>query len=312
MRQIGHLDTAEKASLFADFLVASDIRAQSEPDEDLWAIWVFNEDQCMHAQEMLEHFKANPEDVRYEDATDRAKRRLRIEQKQNREASKNLIDVRSQWSTTGQARRIPLVVTLCTICVVLALLTYRGALPRIRYALFFSSPIARDSQESAASDPFRDIRAGQVWRLVTPVFLHSNSDPFQLHLLFNLYWLVVLGGQIEKRRGWMFLSLFFLVVAVFSCAAQAVLEGPFFVGMSGVNYGIFGFVWMKSRLDPWSGFFVHKNTVFVLVGWFIICFLGVIPNVANTAHAAGLIIGIILGYGSTILGRGPRNRPAPS
>ncbi len=39
--------------------------------------------------------------------------------------------------------------------------------------------------------------------------------------------------------------------------------------MSGVLYGLFGYVWMKSRYEPSSGFYVTPNTVMWMVGWFL-------------------------------------------
>jgi rhomboid protease GluP len=51
------------------------------------------------------------------------------------------------------------------------------------------------------------IRAGELWRLITPVFLHASI----LHIAFNMYALVVFGRGIEARYGHgRFLLLYFL------------------------------------------------------------------------------------------------------
>jgi rhomboid protease GluP len=51
------------------------------------------------------------------------------------------------------------------------------------------------------------IRAGEVWRLVTPVFLHGSL----LHIGFNMYALFIFGRGIEARFGHLrFLLLYFL------------------------------------------------------------------------------------------------------
>jgi rhomboid protease GluP len=51
------------------------------------------------------------------------------------------------------------------------------------------------------------IRAGQLWRLVTPVFLHASI----LHIAFNMYALFIFGRGIEARYGHgRFLLLYFL------------------------------------------------------------------------------------------------------
>jgi rhomboid protease GluP len=51
------------------------------------------------------------------------------------------------------------------------------------------------------------IRAGQLWRLITPVFLHASI----LHIAFNMYALFIFGRGIEARYGHgRFLLLYFL------------------------------------------------------------------------------------------------------
>ncbi len=51
------------------------------------------------------------------------------------------------------------------------------------------------------------IRAGQLWRLITPVFLHASI----LHIGFNMYALFIFGRGIETRYGHSrFILLYFL------------------------------------------------------------------------------------------------------
>jgi rhomboid protease GluP len=51
------------------------------------------------------------------------------------------------------------------------------------------------------------IRAGELWRLVTPVFLHASI----LHIAFNMYALFIFGRGLEARYGHgRFLLLYFL------------------------------------------------------------------------------------------------------
>lgn len=56
------------------------------------------------------------------------------------------------------------------------------------------------------------IRIGQVWRLITPVFLHDSSLPYGLlHIGFNMYALFLFGRGLEARFGhWRFTLLYFL------------------------------------------------------------------------------------------------------
>jgi rhomboid protease GluP len=56
------------------------------------------------------------------------------------------------------------------------------------------------------------IRAGQIWRLITPVFLHDSTLPYGLlHIGFNMYALFLYGRGVEARFGhWRFTLLYFL------------------------------------------------------------------------------------------------------
>ena len=109
-----------------------------------------------------------------------------------------------------------------------------------------------------------------------------------------------------------------LVVAVLSNLAQyffghPVRDGgeihwfrqPNFGGMSGVVYGLFGYVWMKARFDPELGLSIHPNTLIFMMLWFFLCMIPwfetlIGSGVANAAHAGGLIAGMLIGYVPTI------------
>jgi GlpG protein len=163
-----------------------------------------------------------------------------------------------------------------------------------------------------------EIRAGQVWRLITPIFIHAGAA----HLIFNSLAMLDLGSMVEARRGSLRLLLLVLVLAVASNLGQYYLElpnfrewplhfrhgAPNFCGISGVAFGLMGYVWMKSRFDPESGFFLHRQAVIMMMAWFVICLLGVIPgvNFANTAHSVGLLVGVIWGYASSWISKRPR------
>jgi GlpG protein len=139
---------------------------------------------------------------------------------------------------------------------------------------------------------FQSIGQGQVWRLVTPILIHFSV----LHIFFNMWWLRDLGAAIEFHRGSGRFALLVLAIAVASNVAQFRMSGPAFGGMSGVVFGLFGYIWIKSRTQPESGFYVHPNTAFWVMVWFFLCMTGTVGAIANWAHGVGLIVGLVIGY----------------
>jgi hypothetical protein len=69
-----------------------------------------------------------------------------------------------------------------------------------------------------------------------------------------------------------------------------------FGGLSGVVYGLLGFAWVAGRLNPrWLGMAPATPIMLFMVGWLVICMLGVFDvlgfSVANAAHLGGLLSG---------------------
>lgn len=132
---------------------------------------------------------------------------------------------------------------------------------------------------------------GEVWRFVTPIFLHGSL----LHILFNMMWLRSMGMAIELTRGTGRFVLLCLILAVTSNIGQLFWSGPFFLGMSGVVFGLIGYVWMKGKTQPQLGIGLEQQTVVMSILFLVLCMAGVFGNIANAAHLVGFFGGILIG-----------------
>jgi GlpG protein len=189
----------------------------------------------------------------------------------------------------------PLTFVLIVISGVVAIYSKLGADPQTIMRLFMTDYTVSD-RFLAWNNHLPEIMHGQVWRLITPIFIHYGA----LHILFNMLWLRDLGSMIEGRQSSWMLAALALVIAACSNLAQFWYGGPAFGGMSGVVYGLLGYIWMRGKFDPGSGLYLHPSTVTMMIIWFFACFTPIIPHVANGAHATGLIIGLAWGYLSSL------------
>jgi GlpG protein len=294
MRQIGTIPNEEWMQRLADYLFTLGIRIQAEPAPSGFAVWAIDEDRVAQARDELARFVQNPDDERYKSA-EREARRLRDQLvAREKERQKNVVDVRSQWRVP---RTKPVTLFLIAASCVVALATGFGEEPQnpIAQKLLFASYNA-DGVYRLAFRGESEILHGQVWRLITPIFLHFGP----MHLVMNMLATHSLGTLLETRLGAWRLALMALVIGLISNVAQYLYHGPNFGGMSGVAFGLFGYAWIKSEFDPDSGIFIPPRSVAMMLGWLVLCMTGLLGPVANAAHFAGLLVGILIGYGPVI------------
>lgn len=285
MRLIGSFNTEKHALRFWSYIkkkgIESSLEKADSPKEVNWEVWIAEEDQVDSAFSFLSEFQADPEDQKYEVSS-------QIKDAKTKNPSRNRgfreFNLRDKWQRTDRSAGT-MTLSLIITCVAVFLLSGMGKNTELVGGFFISEKI--DGQLS-------EFLNGEIWRVFTPIFLHFNF----LHILFNMFWLHDLGGQIEKRKGPKFFISFILLIALVSNLTQFTLTGPAFGGMSGVVYGLFGYVWVKTRLDPADGFRLDPMVAMIMFGFFLICFTGVFGGIANWAHAGGLAVGLAWGYGS--------------
>ncbi len=139
--------------------------------------------------------------------------------------------------------------------------------------------------------------SGEWWRLLTPIFLHFSV----MHVAFNCLWLWVFGSKIERYHGGLYLLFIVLFVGVLSNVAQYIHtpNNPF-GGMSGVVFGLLGYLWLRCKLAPVQALSLPPALVGLLLFFLVLGFTGGMDllaggAIANAAHLGGLIAGGLLG-----------------
>ncbi len=286
MRLIGHVASESSARTFGDYLYVQGIENQIDHEQaDGWAIWVVDEDKIERAADLLKAFRENPTDARYRAQAKGAANLRAAEEKSEAAWRKKLVDRRHLFRPLTGYGFGPLTLGLILISVTVFLLSRFGEEPQRIMSLFISEVVG-------GASPLPEVRQGEIWRLFTPIFIHFNV----LHIFFNMLWLRDLGSMIEGRQSSLYLAILVVAIAVGSNLGQYFTSGPVFGGMSGVVYGLLGYVWIRGKYDPGSGLFLHQSTVVMMMIWFVLCYTGILGPVANTAHAVGLVMGTAWGY----------------
>lgn len=330
MRQIGTLPTEHQASVLTDWLIAEGIEAKHERELAGFEIWVKDEDKLSRARAEFEAYLAEPQAAKYAESAARAAEVRRNRQEQQRQYERRI----QRGSTALTTGRSTLTIAMVIASILVGILTNLGQMPRgpneTMKALAFNSVPAKEAAElkdKYGLDPdswglkFASIRKGELWRLVTTAFIHFGA----LHLIFNMIWLYQLGRMVETRYGTAFLGGLCVAVEIASSfvqvavpvaqggAAVNILDTNLMIylgGMSGVVYGLFGFIWVKAAIDPQSRFFLPPSTIVIMIGWMFFCMVsptgmmsetaeGVKNSVANWSHGAGLAMGMLCGWLAT-------------
>jgi GlpG protein len=291
MRLIGHLKNERAARLFGDFLHAQHIQNQVDAEGDSWAVWVHVDDDMEPARQWLERFEREPESPEFVGKA-REGARMRLNEAAEQKAYAGKVKNRAQLFSQRNTFLPPLTISIMILSVLVFARTKLGESPVQVLGLFIST-----------TDRLTEVSQGQIWRLVTPVFIHFSI----WHLVVNLFWILDLGSAMERTLGIWRMLLLFLVLAVFSNLFQfyvnvppVFVRGPAFGGLSGVVFGLIGYTWIRGRLDPGYGLALSSSTVILSIIWFFWCIVsshsGFVGAFANGAHTGGLLLGMLLGW----------------
>ena len=211
----------------------------------------------------------------------------------------------ARWKSIGrfggaglEYRIIPTLIYVNIGMFLLSLFLYSGSLNLMNPLMAFS-PSSRSLFLLGASGTIPIDRMGNWWSLVSASYLHGSL----LHIVFNMIALKQLGTLTIQAYGSHRMIIIYTLTGIAGYAASYLAGVRFTIGASAAICGLIGAMlyYGKSR----GGLFgqaLFKQVSGWLVGLFII---GLLPNINNWGHGAGILSGVALGF---VLGY-PEKRP---
>ena len=138
-----------------------------------------------------------------------------------------------------------------------------------------------------------DILSGEVWRLVTPIFLHVSIP----HIFVNMYSLYAIGPAVERFFGTPRFLITYLQAGIAGIIFSLALSPYPSAGASGAIFGMLGalaaFLYRHRGLFGRFGRLQLRQIILVA---FLNLGLGLMPGIDNWGHLGGLVAGATLSW----------------
>ncbi len=134
------------------------------------------------------------------------------------------------------------------------------------------------------------IRAGELWRFLTPVLLHASVP----HILFNMYALMIFGPNLERHFGHARFITLYVLAGFTGNVLSFVLSNGYSVGASTAIFGLVGAegIFLIQNRGLFGSQFGRAigNVIFIVA---VNLMLGLTPGIDNWGHVGGLLGGLI-------------------
>ena len=135
------------------------------------------------------------------------------------------------------------------------------------------------------------IRAGQLWRLITPALLHGSLP----HIAFNMYALLSFGTGLERHFGHGRFFLLYLLGAFAGNVMSFLLTDGNSLGASTAIFGLLGAeaVFLIQNRKMFAGQFRSAIGNIIFIAAINLFIIGSLPGIDNWGHVGGLLGGLI-------------------
>lgn len=266
MQRLIQLSNLRAAQAFIDYMATKHIRIEShvQPNQTV-ELWLVDDEQLAFVQQELEQFLINPTDKRYLDAS-----------WQTNDNSTNIPYPRVNYLDMIKQRAGWLTLSVIVLCIV---------------NFIFMQIVGISDVMALFSFPEGPEQFGEIWRWVTPAFIHFSV----LHISFNLVMWWYIGGNVEQRLGSGKLFIIAFFSAIISNYVEYIFNGNNFGGLSGVVYALIGYGWLMGEKAPQTGVYLERALMIVSVVWLVAGYFGIFGMaIANAAHLSGLLVGLTM------------------
>ncbi|MEH0835495.1 rhomboid family intramembrane serine protease GlpG [Pectobacterium cacticida] len=263
------LSNPRVAQAFVDYMHTQQIHLEMQRKGHDAELWLEDETQLGKVQEALAVFLQDPTHPRYQAAS-----------WQTGSMDTGIRYQRYSYLQTLKQKAGPLTLSVMVVTIaVFILMQISGYGPVMAWLAF-----------PAAGQQF------ELWRWFSHALLHFSL----LHILFNLMWWWYLGGPVEKGLGSGKLLTITLVSALVSGWAQSWFSGADFGGLSGVVYALMGYVWLRGEREPDGILSMPRSLMVFALLWLVAGYFDILGmSIANAAHVAGLVTGLLMAFWDT-------------
>ena len=183
----------------------------------------------------------------------------------------------------------PIIIAICVLVFIAMYIWGRGSEDTITLLMFGAN--------------FRPlVQAGEVWRLATSMFLHIGI----IHLLVNMYSLLIIGRQLESFLGkWKFLIVY-LGSGILGSLLSVVIHSSISAGASGAIFGLLGsLLYFGYHYRLYLGTVLKTQVIPIIIINLLIGFM--VPGIDNFAHIGGLVGGYLITMADGIPGKSKKN-----